>query len=133
MLDRYSRLRHGQIIGGDGRTSRPRGARVRPGLDRVSVELCGNRIILAGEIRAKEGGIQLVPEIAAGVADGGPSQSLSCGGAEEQKVRRASLGPSLLMVSCRNRQGFMVHVWDGTDSLRLIGWVGWRNGDCSGS
>lgn len=56
---------------------------MRPGLDRVSAELCGNHIILAGEIRAKEGGgIQLVPETAAGVADGGPSQSLSCGGVE---------------------------------------------------
>lgn len=56
MLDSYSELRHGRIIGGDGRTSRPRGTRVRPGLDRVSAELCGNRIILAGEIRANRGG-----------------------------------------------------------------------------
>lgn len=129
MLDSYSELRHGRIIGGDGRTSRPRGTRVRPGLDRVSAELCENRIILAGEIRANRGGggIQLVPEIAAGVAGGGPSQSPSCGGAEGQESETSVAG---FMVSCKVRPGLLVHVWERE---RLIGRFGWRNGDCSGS
>jgi hypothetical protein len=107
---------------------------VRPGLDRVSAELCGNHIILAGEIRAKEGGGDPV-----GPRDRGrrsrrrsvsESQLWRSGGTLGQKVRRASLGPSLLMVSCKVRQGLLVHVWERDC---LIGRFGWRNGDCSGS